>query len=728
MAAPEAVKPVFSQPMFTRMKTSAHFLTLEQHDNVGVIWMDLPGEEWNKISVDTESQFRNVMNEVSANPQLIASVLISRKKGFMAGADIERFLEMKPGEAAQTARAGHAMLRDLEDSPKPCVSAIHGACMGGGLEISLACAGRVASTDASTVLALPEVKLGLLPGLGGTYRLPRLVGLQKSLSMMLTGKNIYARPAYKMGLVDEIVDRPKLLTAAIKLAKALAAGKHKRRDKRSLAEKILESNAASRAIVFSQAEKLVKRQTYGNYPAPFKILESVKYGLAHGRESAAEKETELFDSLLQSPQAYQLIQLFFAMNALRKNPLKEKARRVNIVGILGAGLMGEGIAEVSAQNGMDILLKDLNEDSLAQAKKNIWNVLTKKVQIRSISKASAEATINKVGTTLTYDGFRKADLVIEAVFEDLGIKHNVLRETEAALRHDCVFASNTSALPISKIAEASSRPETVIGMHYFSPVPKMPLLEIIETEKTAEWVTATALEVGVRQGKTCIVVKDGPGFYTTRILAPYINEALLLFEEGADLLQLDTAMKKFGFPVGPVTLIDEVGIDVGAHINKGELESFFRKRGAASSDLLIKLADAGFKGKKNKKGFLAYNEKTGKKIRGRVNNEVLKYVGNRKQVTLSDSEIQDRMSLIMVNEAVHCLQDGIVKSARDGDIGAVLGLGFPPFLGGPFRYIDAQGAGEVVKKMQDLKRKVGARFDPAGLLTQYAKEQKTFYQ
>ncbi|MEQ8810633.1 MAG: 3-hydroxyacyl-CoA dehydrogenase NAD-binding domain-containing protein [Imperialibacter sp.] len=708
-------------------KAQHSFLTLEKHGDVGVIWMDLPGEEWNKISIDTEAQFREVMQQIEADTGLKASVLISRKKGFMAGADIEKFLKMKPGESKATAQAGHAMLRDLEDSKKPCVAAIHGACMGGGLEISLACAGRVASNHSSTIMALPEVKLGLLPGLGGTYRLPKLVGVQNALSMILTGRNVYAFPALKMGLVDELVYQPKLLDAAVKFARKLATGQYRRKSKMPLASKVLESNPLTRGIIFSQATKMMLRQTSGNYPAPYKILESVKYGLSHTRAQAAEKETELFDQLLQSPEAFQLINIFFAMNALRKNPMKALARPVKTLGVLGAGLMGEGIAEVTVQNGTDILLKDLQEPALAQAKKNIWAVLIKKMKTRAITKADAETIINKVHTTTTYEGFHKADVIIEAVFEDINIKHKVLKETEAAIRKDCVFASNTSALPITKIAEASSRPETVIGMHYFSPVPKMPLLEIVVTGKTADWVTATALEVGVKQGKTCIVVKDGPGFYTTRILAPFINEALLLMQEGADPLQMDKAMKKFGFPVGPITLIDEVGIDVGAHINKGDLEAFFNKRGAKSSDLLNKLAEAGFKGRKNRKGFLQYDEKTGKKLRGKVNEEALRFFESRGNKAFKDSEIQERLSLIMINEAIYCLQEGILKEPRDGDIGAVFGLGFPPFLGGPFRYVDVKGAKTIVEKMTQLEKEIGARFKPAGMLVEQAEKGKTFY-
>jgi 3-hydroxyacyl-CoA dehydrogenase/enoyl-CoA hydratase/3-hydroxybutyryl-CoA epimerase len=318
-------------------------------------------------------------------------------------------------------------------------------------------------------------------------------------------------------------------------------------------------------------------------------------------------------------------------------------------------------------------------------------------------------------------------MIIEAVFEDLKIKHKVLAETEAAIRPDCIFASNTSALPISEIAAKSKKPENVIGMHYFSPVPKMPLLEIIVTDKTADWVTATALEVGIRQGKTCIVVKDGPGFYTTRILCPLLNEALLLLEDGADMLQLDKVMRQFGFPVGPVTLMDEVGIDVGAHITEGGLGVLFEQRGGKASDAMKKMAVAGYKGRKNKKGFYLYDEKTGKKIRGKVNEDAYRFFGGNTRKQFSPEEVQDRISLMMVNEAVYCLQEGILLSARDGDIGAVFGLGFPPFLGGPFRYIDTIGADKIVAKMEALQQKFGNRFKPAAMLTEYAKAGKKFH-
>jgi len=706
--------------------TNNKLLTLEKQGNIAVLWMDLPGEEWNKITISMIGHFEKLIEEIQNDDEIIAAVFISRKKGFMAGADIEEFLTLGPGEGKKTSILGHKMFALIEDSKKPFVAAIHGACMGGGTEISLSCAGRVVSSHTSTMMALPEVKLGLLPGLGGSFRMPRLIGLQKALNIILTGKNVYAYPAYKIGLADIIVDQANLLLAAKKHALNIASGKFKRKDKRTLAEKILEGNPITRNIIFSKAKEMVMRTTYGNYPAPLQIIKTLKAHWNKPRKESWEIETSNFDVLLQSNECYQLIHLFFAMNALKKNPKKELVRKVDTLAILGAGLMGEGIAEVSAPKGINILLKDLYPESLTKAKKNIWKNLTKRIKQKSIKKAEAEALINKINTSTDFTGFQKADMVIEAVFEDISIKHQVIKETEQYISDQTIFASNTSALPITKIAEASSRPEQVIGMHYFSPVQKMPLLEIITTDQTADWVTATALEVGIRQGKTCIVVKDGPGFYTTRILSPFLNEALLLLEEGADILHLDKAMKQFGFPVGPVNLIDEVGIDVGAHISEGALGAFFAQRGEKGNNKMRELADAGFKGRKNNKGFLLYDPKTGKKVRGKVNEEIYQFFGGNSRKQIDAQVIQERMSLMMINEAAMCLEEGIIQSPRDGDIGAIFGLGFAPFTGGPFRYMDHIGLDHILSVFEKHKA-LGSRFTPAKILVEYAKGGKKFY-
>ena len=388
--------------------------------------------------------------------------------------------------------------------------------------------------------------------------------------------------------------------------------------------------------------------------------------------------------------------------------------------------MGAGIAEVSALDGINVMLKDIKEETIASAKQTIWGDLSKKVKRKTMTQVEAEEILNRVESKLDYTGFIRADVVVEAVFEEIKLKQRVVGECEAAVRPDTIFASNTSALAITHIAANAARPENIIGMHYFSPVPKMPLLEIIKTPKTADWVTATCFELGIRQGKTCIVVNDGPGFYTTRILAPYMNECFLLIEEGCEAASIDRAMKKWGFPVGPVTLQDEVGIDVGAHIMSGELTEFAKQReGARLNDAILKMYKDGYHGKKNKRGFYKYDEK-GKK-RG-IDENIYKYFGNPVRKEFTVEAIQHRMGMMMINEALHCLQEGILESPLDGDVGAIFGLGFPPFTGGPFRYIDTKGAAQVLSVMDDLAAKYGARFKPAQILRDKAAGGEKFYK
>jgi 3-hydroxyacyl-CoA dehydrogenase / enoyl-CoA hydratase / 3-hydroxybutyryl-CoA epimerase len=335
-------------------------------------------------------------------------------------------------------------------------------------------------------------------------------------------------------------------------------------------------------------------------------------------------------------------------------------------------------------------------------------------------------TFSLITGTTDYRGFEKADLIIEAVFEDLELKRKILAETEASIKEDAIFASNTSSLPIGGIAAGARRPEQVIGMHYFSPVPRMPLLEIIVTEKTADWVRATALDVGIRQGKTVIIVNDGPGFYTTRILAPLLNEALEILAEGGDIKEIDRAMRQFGYPVGPIALLDEVGIDVGAHVSK-VLSPLFAARGAQPNTAMERLFQAGYKGRKNNRGFYLYGDQSGKEKKKGVNEDIYSFFGGTKRKKFDVPEIQKRLSLAMINEAALCLQEGILQSPWDGDIGAVFGLGFPPFLGGPFRYIDSLGLPKIISLMEELEKQYGARFTPAPILRDRNAKNQRFY-
>lgn len=702
--------------------------TIEKRDNgVAIVWLDQPNEKINKVSLDFVNQIDELFQGLENDNSVKAAVVISKKKDWIAGADIDMFGNVKKkGDFIQFTRNGHESLFRLERSKKPVVAAINGACLGAGTEIALACHGRIASDDRSTHLALPEVMLGLLPGGGGTQRLPRLIGIQKALDMMLTGKKIYAGKAKKIGLVDKITTKESLLNAAMDFALQLAGQPIKRQDKREFMEKVLESNSLTRGIIYKKAKEMVLKQTLGNYPAPLRILECVEIGMERGMKAGLDAEAEKFEELILTDVSRQLIRIFFNMTEKKKNPYPaDKVKSTDTIAMVGAGFMGAGIAQVSAVDGIHVLLKDIKEETIATAKQTIYKDFEKKLKRKNISAPEVDEILNRVEGKLDYTGFDKVDVIVEAVFEEIKLKQRILADCEAASRHDTIFASNTSALQISHIAEKAARPENVIGMHYFSPVPKMPLLEIIKTPKTADWVTATCYELGVRQGKTVIVVNDGPGFYTTRILAPYMNECFLLIEEGCEAGMIDKAMKKWGFPVGPVTLQDEVGIDVGAHVMKGELAELAKAReGYRTTDAIIKMFNDGFHGKKNKKGFYKYDEK-GKK-QG-INEEIYKYFGNPGRKEFATEAIQHRMGMMMVNEALHCLQDGILESPTDGDVGAIFGLGFPPFTGGPFRYIDREGADKVVAIMDDLAAKYGARFKPAQILRDYAKEGRRFH-
>jgi 3-hydroxyacyl-CoA dehydrogenase/enoyl-CoA hydratase/3-hydroxybutyryl-CoA epimerase len=657
------------------------YTQVEKENGVAVVWLDQPGEKINKLAVDLVDEFHTLLDNLEKDEEVTAAVLISKKADtFIAGADLDRLMELsEPGQVKDVSRQAHKLFDRVTAFPKPIVAAIHGAALGGGLEVALACHYRIASDSPKTILGLPEVKLGLLPATGGTQCLPRLVGIQRALDIMLTGKNVYPRQAKNMGLVDELIHPYGLLDAAKKAALEQVSKTGSPKKKKPLISKVIEGTSLTRKIIYKKAHQLSEKQTLGNYPAPPKIIYCVETGIEKGKKAGLDAEAETFEELARTPQAQELINLFFGMNALKKNPNKDLVRPLKKVGILGAGFMGAGIANITAVKGVEVLLKDVSYEAIARGQKTIWDDINRKVKKRALSGFERDRILSRVSGVTDYQPFARADIVIEAVFEDLELKRKVLAETEAVTRDECIFASNTSSLPISDIAANAKRPELVLGMHYFSPVPKMPLLEIIVTPQTVDWATATAVELGINQGKTVIVVKDGPGFYTTRILSPMLNEALLLLEEGGEIRHIDSSMRKFGFPVGPFTVIDEVGIDVGAHVTE-TLGKLAASRGVTPGDAMKRMSEEGYKGRKNRRGFYHYpDEGRGKKKKKEVNLNAYKFFGGVTRKKHDPVEIQNRLTLVMINEAAHCLQEGILNSPRDGDLGAVLGLGFPPW-------------------------------------------------
>jgi 3-hydroxyacyl-CoA dehydrogenase/enoyl-CoA hydratase/carnithine racemase len=689
---------------------------------VAEVTLDHPEKKVNTLSPALVDEFEAVVLPVLEDPAVRAAVIASAKPDtFIAGADLEVLEGLSAEQAEDLSRRGNELLCRVHSSPKPVVAAVHGAALGGGLEVALAAHFILGSDDPATVLGLPEVMLGLLPGGGGTQRLVRRIGLIQALPMLLTGKRIRARQAYRLGLVDALTTPGGIAETASRAALALAEGRlQRRRRRRNLVER-LSSLAPVRSLILSQARRQVARRTRGLYPAPGAILDCVATGLSRGTAAGLERESVHFGRLTASPESRSLVWLFQSMNELKGEAEDGQDLAVARVAVLGAGLMGAGIASVSLGQAQ-VVLRDVADDALRGGLEVVEHGLARQLRSGAIRRNEADRRRSRLLLTTDLDDIAGAGLVIEAVPEDLDLKRRVLAEVEQRLPAHAVVASNTSALPIAAIAEGARHPRRVVGMHYFSPVPKMPLLEIVAPEGAADRAVAVARACGQRQGKTCIVVRDRPGFYTTRILAPYLNEAMLLLEEGARIEAIDRALKDWGFPVGPMALIDEVGVDVAAHVAQ-DLGAAFADRGGSTSDLPARLVEAGRLGRKAGRGLYVYPRRGRKRPDARV----YELVGGPPRRPVAPDEMQERLALLMVNEAVHCLEERVVASARDGDVGAILGLGFPPFRAGPFHHVDAVGAAAVRDRLLELGERYGPRFQPAPLLERMAAGAERFY-
>ncbi|HYD40830.1 MAG TPA: 3-hydroxyacyl-CoA dehydrogenase NAD-binding domain-containing protein, partial [Anaeromyxobacter sp.] len=584
---------------------------VDVRDGVATLLLDVPGESLNVLGEDVAEEFAAHLARFERDPAIAGVVLASGKRdSFIAGARIDLFQQARTAaDAERLARGAQAHFDRVAAWPKPIVVAIHGVCLGGGLEWALACTWRIATNDAKTKLGLPETKLGVIPGAGGTQRLPRLVGVRAALEIIVQQKEVRASKALRIGLVDEVVPPAILLDVARQRVRGLAQGKVKREPRKAptaerLQQRLLDGTAAGRALVFSKARQVIRAKAGDHYPALLRAVDSVEYGLAKGMPAGLANEARIFGELAVGDTARQLMQIFFATTALKKDTGVDdpsvQPRRVERVGVLGGGLMGSGIAIVTTKAGLPVRIREKDDAASARALAAVRQSFDEGVKKHAIDKLERDRKMTLVTTTTTWSGFEAVDVLIEAVFEDLALKQEMVRAFEA-VNPKGIFASNTSSIPITQIAQASAHPETVLGMHYFSPVPKMPLLEVIVTDRTAPEVTATAVALGKKQGKTVIVVGDGPGFYTSRILTPYMNEAAHLLMEGARIDELDDALVAFGFPVGPMNLIDEIGIDVGEKVGKILHAAFGPRMQPAASlhDVLV----SGRTGRKGKKGF-----------------------------------------------------------------------------------------------------------------------------
>ncbi len=642
---------------------------------------------------------------------------------FTAGADINLIKDVTdPAIGERLARRGQEVFGMLENLECRTVAAISGACVGGGCELVLACQYRLASDSPRTVIGLPETKLGIIPGFGGTQRLPRLVGLPAALDIILNGKTLKPKQALRVGLVDKIVKYEELTQLAIDLAAGSASIKA---HSLGLKDKILTFTGFGRSIVAKKASQALLKQTKGFYQAPPAALDCTVYGLAQGMQTGLLREAKELGRMIATPESKALVNVFFlteAAKALGKGAKNEVQQMYAMV--IGAGTMGAGIAALFAKNEYNVILKDRTEADLERGVKIIQSELERS---RSLSPADRSFALNRIErTTKDSPNIHSANLVIEAVFEEIGIKQAVLGEAAAQMPAQAIVATNTSSLSVSEIAKGIPNPERVVGIHFFNPVAKMPLIEIVMGNRTSERTIAVICALTTRLGKFPIVAKDVPGFLVNRILSPYLNESGYLLADGYSVSQIDEAALRFGMPMGPLRLLDEIGLDVAAHVADSIYQGYGERM--KSIPLAQKLVAAGRKGKKNGAGFYDFQGKDATphpRIRELLQLETPTTDG-------TEQDIIDRLTMSLLNEAVRALDEGVAgtpgrEAANQIDLGSVMGFGFPPFRGGLLFYADKLGPRNVLSTLDGLHKKHGKRFEPWEGIRRRVQNGKSFY-
>jgi 3-hydroxyacyl-CoA dehydrogenase/enoyl-CoA hydratase/3-hydroxybutyryl-CoA epimerase len=689
-------------------------------DRLATLTFDSPDRKVNVFTRAAFQELEQLVDELAGRKDIGCLILLSGKPGnFIAGADVEEIARVTdPVEAEAGSRVGHRLFSAWEGLPFPTVSAIRGVCLGGGLEISLASTYRVASDRADTKMGLPEVRLGILPGWGGSTRLPRRIGIAEALDLILTGKTVAGRKALKLGLIDALLPDARFLDEVRDFA--LARLDKPRRDEGGLdfKELLLEKNPVGRKILFDQARKKTLETTHGHYPAPLRAIEVVKVGIEDGVRAGFDAEARAVAELATSRTAKNLIHVFrLTEDAKKETGLPGAApREVHATAVLGAGVMGGGIAQlVAAETDLPVRMKDVNDAALASGMQHAAQLFIKQVERRRLTQPEARRKMNHILPTLDYSGFGRADLVIEAIVENMGVKQDVFAETAKHVPEGAVLASNTSSLSIAGIGAKTPHRERVVGMHFFNPVHRMPLVEVIAPEGSDAAAVNTVFAFTRKLGKTPVLVKDTPGFLVNRLLMFYSTEALWLLDEGYKIEDVDRAMTDWGMPMGPMALTDEVGIDVAtkvAHI----LHEAFSDR-LPLPEWLDRAPQSGRLGAKNRKGFYLYE---GRERKG-PDPSVYPLLGLQPRVEHPDpGTIVDRMVLPMVNEAARCLKEEVVRSAADLDLSLIFGTGFPPFRGGLCRWADQAGLSQIIAALERLESSVGDRFRPSDALRETA--------
>jgi 3-hydroxyacyl-CoA dehydrogenase/enoyl-CoA hydratase/3-hydroxybutyryl-CoA epimerase len=677
------------------------------------------------LDVETMTELTSIIENVQSKTQSLKGLIFfSHKENcFLAGADVNLIASLSTeADAADKSEQGQLILNKIEDLTIPTVVCVDGVCLGGGLELALSCKVILVSNSSKTQLGLPEVKLGIIPGFGGTYRLPRKIGLPNALDLILSGKTLKGDKAKRMGLVEEVYPKENLLSLAPKFFNYT-------KKSQSIGETVKElatENFVTRKIIFQKARESVLKKTNGFYQAPLKILDVMDSGMMKGRTSYLASEAQAFGELAISEQSKNLQHIFFMSEAVKRYSGPKSTKDLPVLNrgaALGAGTMGGGIAWLMADVNMLPIMKDLSTDALnlglKQSSQNFQGALKRK----RISADEFERKQRSITPQLDYSGFKKVDLVIEAVVENMDIKKKVFAETEKHVTKECLLTSNTSSLSVQEMSKALEFPERFAGLHFFNPVHLMPLVEIIVHDKVSPETVEALYKWVLRVKKTPVVVKDGPGFLVNRILMPYLNEAGYLLEEGVSIKDIDAAALNFGMPMGPCRLLDEVGIDVGVKVAKVMYDGLGNR--AYPSTMSHKLMDKQFLGKKNAKGFYLYDEKG--KVTGQ-NPEVEELLPQDKK-KMSETDIQLRLFLPMINEAATILNEKIVNTAGEVDLGLIFGIGFPPFRGGLLRYADHEGLDKILSALNNFAETVNKdRYTPCQYLIDLVSNKTTFYE
>ena len=682
----------------------------EQHDEVVTLIFDQENSVANVFNEDMFYELNNHLDYIENNSNDLRGVIFKSAKPsiFIAGADLKSFADdPTPERISYLIKLGQDTFNRIEDLRITTVAAINGACLGGGYELALACDHRVATLDSSTKIGLPETMLGILPAWGGSTRLPRMIGIAGAMNIILAGKVVVPKLAYKYKMVDRVCHKENLDY----VAKSYIHNGKKKYKKHTL------NRFPLKYIAKSKATKNVLKTTGGVYPAPLKAIDVMIKGLGVSRNESLKLEEKAFTELLNSDVASNLVNIFFLQERSKKTK-SDKDFKVNKTAVIGAGVMGAGIAQWISSRGIKVLLKDIKSEFVANGIKTISNLYSAAVKKRVMTKSEASSKLDNVTPITESLPMKTVDLVVEAAVERLDIKQNLFAELETLVRDDTILATNTSALSIVDVAEKMEHKERVVGIHYFNPVHKMKLVEVVKGECTSEETVLKATQFVKKTGKLPVIVKDSPGFLVNRILMPYLIEAVHLANGGNDVEHTDKLLRKFGMPMGPFRLIDEVGADVCQHVADDLLNRLDTK--FPNSNLLRRMIEEGNLGKKSGQGFYKYSK-------GKSNGACDVPRNSTFRLQCENEEIVDRLILIMINEAVRCLEEEVVSSPKDVDFGMIMGTGWAPFRGGPIRYLDSVGSKKIAERLQELAKK-DAYFTPCDMLLEYAKTNKKFYE